>query len=79
MLLDPADGNCPYLKQGLELLSSPWMTQVSKASAEFFLDWVRERTKRVKLADASEREDVLRHHHRAEEFWRELAEKANAK
>jgi hypothetical protein len=53
--------------------------RVSKASAEFFLDWVRERAKRVKVADADNREDVLRHHRRAEEFWRELARRANAK
>jgi hypothetical protein len=53
--------------------------RVSKASAEFFLDWVRERSKRVKPADADQREEVLGHHHRAEKFWRDLADKANAK
>jgi hypothetical protein len=53
--------------------------RVSKASAEFFLEWVRERAKRVKVADADKREEVLRHHSRAEEYWRELAGRANAK
>jgi hypothetical protein len=53
--------------------------RVSKASAEFFLDWIRKRTKRVKLADADQREEVLKYHRRAEEFWRELASSANAK
>jgi hypothetical protein len=53
--------------------------RVSKASAEFFLAWVRERAKRVKVEDAGQREEVLRHHRRAEEFWREVAGKANAK
>jgi hypothetical protein len=51
----------------------------SKTSAEFFLAWVRERVKRVKVDDAGQREEVLRHHRKAEEFWREMADKANAK
>jgi hypothetical protein len=53
--------------------------RVSKASAEFFLAWVRERAKRVKVEDAGQREEVLKHHRRAEEFWREVVGKANAK
>jgi hypothetical protein len=53
--------------------------RVSKAAAEFFLDWVRERTKRVQVVDDAQREEVLKHHRRAEEFWRELASSANAK
>jgi hypothetical protein len=53
--------------------------RVSKASAEFFLAWVRERIKRVKVDDAGQREEVLRHHRKAEEFWRDLADQANAK
>jgi hypothetical protein len=53
--------------------------RVSKASAQFFLDWVRERAKRVKLDNAGQREEVLGHHRKAEEFWQELLSKANAK
>ena len=53
--------------------------RVSKASAEFFLDWVRERTKRVKISDAAQRDEVLVYHLRAEAFWRKLATTANAK
>jgi hypothetical protein len=53
--------------------------RVSKASAEFFLAWVRERAQRVKVDDAGQRAEVLRHHSKAEEFWRELAAKANAR
>lgn len=53
--------------------------RVSKASAEFFLDWVRERIRRVKVADAGQREEVLKYHRRAEDFWRDLAGTANAK
>jgi hypothetical protein len=53
--------------------------RISKKSAEFFLEWVRERTKRVKVDDAGQREEVLRHHRKAEEFWQRLADRADAK
>jgi hypothetical protein len=52
--------------------------RVSKASARFFLEWVRERQGRVKLDDAAQREEVLKHHAAAEKFWREVVERANA-
>jgi len=45
--------------------------RISKASAQFFLDWVRERSKRVKLDDADQREEVLQHHRAAEKFWQQ--------
>lgn len=52
--------------------------RVSKASAQFFLDWVRERMKRVKLADFKQREAVLKHHRDAEAFWSEKVAKATS-
>jgi len=52
--------------------------RVSKSSALFFLEWVRERIGRVKLDDAARRDEVLKYHRRAEEFWRDLVAKANA-
>lgn len=52
--------------------------RVSKSSALFFLEWVRERIGRVKVDDATRREEVLKYHRRAEEFWRDLVGKANA-
>jgi hypothetical protein len=52
--------------------------RISKASAQFFLDWVRERVQRVKLADPVEREEVLSHHRAAEIIWREKVAQANA-
>jgi hypothetical protein len=44
---------------------------VSRASAQFFLDWVDERIERVKanVADAADREGVLQFHRQAREFW----------
>jgi hypothetical protein len=52
--------------------------RLSKGSAQFFLDWVRERLGRVKVDDPARREEVLRYHHRAETFWQDRVAKANA-
>jgi hypothetical protein len=50
----------------------------SKASARFFLDWVRERAKRIQLKDADQRREVLKYLTRAEKFWQDRVAKANA-
>ena len=52
--------------------------RVSRASAQFFLDWVRERMPRVKLTDPAQLEEVLAHQRTAERFWQEQVAKANA-
>lgn len=52
--------------------------RISRASAQFFLDWARERMQRVKLDDAAQREEVLNHHKTAENFWRDRVAQANA-
>jgi hypothetical protein len=52
--------------------------RVSKGSAQFFLDWVQERARRVQLADAGQRQEVLKYHAEAEKFWRERVRLANA-
>ncbi len=52
--------------------------RVSRASAQFFLDWVRERMPRVKLTDAAQLEEVLAYHRDAEKFWQEKAAHANS-
>lgn len=51
---------------------------VSRASAQFFLDWVRERMTRVKLPEGAQREEVLSFHRIAEKFWQEKVANANA-
>jgi hypothetical protein len=51
--------------------------RISKASAQFFVDWVAERSKRVKLDDATQRQEVLEPHERALRFWKGMMEKAN--
>jgi hypothetical protein len=51
--------------------------RISKASSQFFLSWVRERSQRVKLTERNEREEVLQHHKMAEKYWSDLASRAN--
>lgn len=65
--------------------TAPWHVEVgatkrriSRASARFFLDWVRERIGRVKVEDPVQREEVLQHHRAAERFWQERVAQANA-
>jgi hypothetical protein len=52
--------------------------RISKTSAQFFLDWVRERAGRVRVEDPGRRREVLAYHVRAEQFWQDLVAKANA-
>ncbi len=52
---------------------------ISRESAQFFLDWVRERMGRIKLDDPKQREEVLGYHRMAEKFWQEKFESANAR
>lgn len=53
-------------------------SRIGAASAQFFVDWVHERSQRVKLTDPNEREEVLQFHQMAEKFWNDLAKRANA-
>jgi hypothetical protein len=52
--------------------------RVSRASARFFLAWVRERMARVKVDDAAKRAEVLKYHRVAEKYWQDLVDRANA-
>jgi hypothetical protein len=51
--------------------------RVSRGSAQFFLDWVRERKGRVKVENPEERKEVLAYHEQAEKFWSALVDSAN--
>jgi hypothetical protein len=52
--------------------------RISKSSAQFFLDWVRERIARVKIENPTELEEVLHYHREAEKFWQAEVDRANA-
>jgi hypothetical protein len=67
--------------------TAPWFVElpdaqqhISRASVQFFLDWVDERIQRVKanVKDESELERVLTWHEAARQFWSERLEMANA-
>jgi hypothetical protein len=52
--------------------------RVSRASAQFFLDWVRERMGQIKLNDPGQQDEVLNYHRQAERFWQRKVAQANA-
>ncbi len=58
----------------------PSKRRVSKRSARFFLDWVKQRSGRVpsKLGDLEKLQQVLAYHQRAGEFWERMVARANA-
>ena len=52
--------------------------RISRRSAQFFLDWVNERMQRVKLSDPQQRNEVLKYHEQARNFWQRRVTAANA-
>jgi hypothetical protein len=52
--------------------------RISKASAQFFLDWSNERMSALKLDNPTERESVLKYHRQAVKYWQDMVAKANA-
>ena len=52
--------------------------RISKKSAQFFLDWVYERAKRIRLEDSEQQQEVLQYHRAARDFWQKRVEDANA-
>ena len=63
--------------------TGPWYVEigdqprVSKASAQFFLDWLNERSENLKLDDADERREALSYHDAVRKFWEERVASAN--
>lgn len=53
-------------------------TRISKESAQFFLDWVFERARRINLTDGEEQKQVLEFHRQARDYWQKMVEEANA-
>lgn len=52
--------------------------RISKAAAQFFLNWVNEREARVKLSDSQMLREVTQHHKSARRFWQAKLTAANA-
>lgn len=53
--------------------------RISRKSVQFFLDWIDERSRRVglKLKDAQQLQEVLKHHSEARQIWLNIRKKAN--
>lgn len=52
--------------------------RISKQAVQFFLDWVYERAKQIKLDDPEQQQEVLKWHRQARDYWQDLLSKANA-
>jgi hypothetical protein len=52
--------------------------RISKKAAQFFLDWVEERIKQVKIDDADQQQKILDYHRQAREFWQKKVDDVNA-
>jgi len=52
--------------------------RISKTSAKFFLDWVHQRAKQLKIDDEQQREEVVSFHRGARDFWQKLVDNATA-
>lgn len=57
----------------------PSKRRISKRSSQFFLDWVEERIKRVRLNDVDKRRQVLTYLEEAQKFWKETLRSANVR
>ncbi len=51
---------------------------ISRTSAQFFFDWVRERQGQIKLSDALQQAEVMAYQKEAERFWEDKLTHANA-
>jgi hypothetical protein len=65
-------------------MTGPWYVQIgdgpriSRTSAQFFLDWVYERARRIQLADPAQRRAVIEPHRVARDFFEDLVQRAGA-
>ena len=54
-------------------------TRISKTSAQFFLDWVFERARSIRVAAPDQYHEILKFHRAARDYWQRLVDTANAK
>jgi hypothetical protein len=51
--------------------------RISRKSAQFFVDWVKERQARIKLTDPDQKREVLEPHLAAQKYWEDVLGRAN--
>lgn len=76
---------CEHPKTFRFASTGPWYVEIgdqkqriSRASAEFFRDWVKERMGKIQLDDERQRAEVLKYHEHALQFWEAKVAAANA-
>ncbi len=52
--------------------------RVSRSAAQFFIDWLAARERQLSLDDPKQREEVLRYHRAARDFFEKIRDRANA-
>jgi hypothetical protein len=67
-----------FASSGPYYVEIDYQRRVSKAAVQFFLDWVYERARRVKLDNADEQAEILATHKQARDWWQKKLSEANA-
>jgi hypothetical protein len=52
--------------------------RISQSSSQFFIDWLKQRQELLEIADAQQRQNVLRYYIGAQKYWEAVLEAANA-
>jgi hypothetical protein len=52
--------------------------RISRSAVQFFLDWVYERGRQIKLDNPQQQKEALQWHRQARDYWKDLLSKANA-
>ena len=52
--------------------------RISRAAAQFFLDWVYERARGIKHTDPDQRREIMRYHRAARNYWQRIVDRATA-
>lgn len=67
-----------YAMSGPFYVDMGYKPRISKKSAQFLYDWVVQRAKQIKLADPTQREEVIAFHRNARDYWKSILDDANA-
>jgi hypothetical protein len=51
--------------------------RISEASSQFFIDWLKERQGKIKLAPGAERDEVMQYYVGAQKYWESVRQAAN--
>ena len=66
-----------YAMTGPYYIEIGYEPRISRKSAQFFLDWVFERARQIKLAAPDHQAKLIEAHRRARDFWQDLVDRAN--